>query len=186
MSTKKTDLMRDRITAAAIEVLRSEGMPALTQPRVADAAAMRQSHLTYYFPTRSALVEAVAESVAEGLKARFDSAAAADRGTLDSALAGIASPEQTRLLLALVLASDREPSVRRLFRDLVRTIRASIARGLQDHGIDAAPDAVGALHALCVGSAVLDLGRGDSAGEEVERLIGFALKKLGTSGGESA
>jgi AcrR family transcriptional regulator len=182
MSTKN-QAMRDRITDAALDVLRTEGMPGLTQPRVAKAAAMRQSHLTYYFPTRSALVAAVADRVAQGLTARFKAAFEVRPEALETALAGIGSPDQTRLLLSLVLASDREKPARLLFRRLTREIRASIAAGLARRGVASSPEAVALFHALCVGLAVLDLARGEKQSrQELRRAIRLALAQLETNG----
>src|ERR1700722_15957747 len=118
MSTKKRTDMVERIIAAAITVLQREGVLGLTQPRVAAAAGLRQSHLTYYFPTRRDLVAGVAEAVAADLLAAFDGALrkAEDPRALAKGVARISAAERTRLLLALVLSADREAEVRRLFR----------------------------------------------------------------------
>ena len=180
MSTKKRDLVVGKIIAASLELLRREGMPALTQPRVAKAAGLRQSHITYYFPTRSDLIAAVATSVAEGLTTGFDSAFAPDHpGTLEKRIALIGTPERTRLLLALVLAADRETSVRALFRRLTKDVRAHMAMGLKHHGINADADGVALLHALGVGLAVLDLARGEPASRrETRATTARAIRQL--------
>jgi AcrR family transcriptional regulator len=57
---------RQAILTAGIEILREEGYSAFTQPRVAKRAGPRQSLLTYYFPTRVALVAAVAGIAIDG------------------------------------------------------------------------------------------------------------------------
>ncbi len=157
MSTKSANPkdVRARIIAGALAVLSKDGMLGLTQPRVAKAAKVRQSHLTYYFPTRSDLHAAVFAAVAERLLAAFD-ASLPD-------LAQIASPEQTRLLLSLVLAADREPAVRKLFRDLTRKVRRRIADGLASSGVSSDAANVAMMHALGVGLAVLDLARAEPA-----------------------
>ncbi len=170
MSTKKRDVVVGRIIAASLDLLRSEGMPALTQPRVAKASGLRQSHITYYFPRRSDLITAVAASVAERLKKGFATALAPDRpGDIADCFARVAMPEQTRLLLALVLAADQEKSIRALFRRLTMDIREEIAAGLVRQGIDAGPDAVALFHALGVGLAVLDLARAEPAARRETR-----------------
>ena len=50
---KPTAPKREKILAAAAELLLTEGFHALTQHAVAARAGIRQSHLTYYFPTRN-------------------------------------------------------------------------------------------------------------------------------------
>lgn len=179
MSTNKRTIVTERIVAAALDLLRREGMPALTQPRVAKAAGLRQSHITYYFPTRSDLVAAVATAVAQQLTAGFEDAfASASPATTASRMAHISTPEQTRLLLALVLETDREPSVRALFRRLTKDIRAEIASGLARHGIAAGPDRVALLHALGIGLAVLDLARAEPASRrETRSTTALALRQ---------
>lgn len=184
MSTNKRDAMVARIIAAGLDLLRREGLLALTQPRVAKAAGIRQSHLTYYFPTRSALIEAIAAAVANGLIAGFDAALAA-RGPAARAkgFARIGSKEQTRLLLALVLAADREKSVRRLFRAVTKAVRARIAAAMASEGAPAAADAVALFHALCIGLAVLDLARDEpQSRREVETATRAALSQLQKNG----
>ncbi|WP_454916872.1 TetR family transcriptional regulator [Xanthobacter sediminis] len=57
--------IRERLLMAAVGLVREHGLPGLTQPRVAKAAGVSQSHLTYYFPTRADLVHAVLERAAE-------------------------------------------------------------------------------------------------------------------------
>jgi AcrR family transcriptional regulator len=167
MSTKKGDIVAGRILDAALDLLRREGVTALTQPRIARTSGLRQSHITYYFPKRSDLVAAVAALVAERLKKGFATALAAN-GVADC-FAHIAMPEQTRLLLALVLAADQEKSIRALFRQLTKDIRKEIATGLTRQGIEAGDDAVALFHALGVGLAVLDLARGEPAARRETR-----------------
>jgi AcrR family transcriptional regulator len=164
MSTKKGDIAVGRILDTALDLLRREGVTALTQPRIAKASGLRQSHITYYFPKRSDLVAAVAASVAERLKNGFANAVAVEgTGDIADCFARIATPEQTRLLLALVLAADQEKSIRALFRRLTQDIRDEIAIGLARQGIEADADAVALFHALGVGLAVLDLARSEPA-----------------------
>ena len=48
--------VKDAILDASVALLKDKGIAALTQPQVAKAAGIKQSHLTYYFPTREDLV----------------------------------------------------------------------------------------------------------------------------------
>jgi AcrR family transcriptional regulator len=52
--------VRERLLEAALRLLAESGAHELTQPKVAKAAGVRQSHLTYYFPTRGELLQEVA------------------------------------------------------------------------------------------------------------------------------
>jgi len=189
MPTKKSETQRARILEAALTVLRRDGMPGLTQPKVATAARMRQSHLTYYFPTRRDLVAAIAALLAEGLLAGFGAALAGetqDAAVLAARLARISTAEQTRLLLTLVLAADQEASIRTLFRRLTKEARQRLAQGLSQHGLPDDSDSVALIHALGVGLAVLDLARRDPASRrELRSVMALALANLDNKGRKS-
>ncbi len=182
MSTKTSDNLRERILAAALDVIRRDGVTSLTQPRVAAAARIRQSHLTYYFPTRRDLVAAVTARLAEGLIAGFSGALGGEKkkpAALAADLARIATPAQTRLLLAFVLAADREPSLRDLFRRLTKAVRKELAAGLARSGLAADAGSVALLHALGVGLAVLDLARSEPGSRrEIHMATSRALSGL--------
>ena len=60
--------VRARILEAALRLLAERGAHELTQPRVAKAAGVRQSHLTYYFPTRGELLQELARYSIEKLR----------------------------------------------------------------------------------------------------------------------
>jgi hypothetical protein len=78
----------------------------------------------------------------------------------------------------MVLAADRETSVRMQFRALTKRVRARIAAGLSSHGMAADMDSVALFHALCVGLAVLDLARGESESRrELRNVTRFALAR---------
>lgn len=53
--------VKDSILIAGMTLLKEKGIAALTQPQVAKAAGVKQSHLTYYFPTRTDLLLGIAE-----------------------------------------------------------------------------------------------------------------------------
>lgn len=62
--------VRQRILDAALDIVEAQGINALTQPRLAKAAGLRQSHVTYYFPRKADLAVAL-------LQASHDRASAA-------------------------------------------------------------------------------------------------------------
>lgn len=171
--------VRERLLLAALELLREQGLAGLTQPRVAKAAKISQSHLTYYFPTRADLLLAVLERAAAaqqaGVAASF---AAADQGAgaLAAAVASTLSRvENTRVLVSFVLASDGDPAARALYAKLVSGMRTAIAETLPKIGAQSDEDAVLMTHALGTGLAIIALALGEAMPPE---RIQSALERL--------
>jgi AcrR family transcriptional regulator len=172
---------RSAILEAALAVLREDGYPSLTQPRVAARAGIRQSHLTYYFPTRASLLVAVARQAVQAQLAL--TASALDGASAKEAASRIAKvvsgADRARVLLMLATASDDVPEVRDLFRDL--------ASGMLEQGsnflgsLDSAHAADGAdlIYALAVGLAVINFATGRPDGESrAAQTIATALDLL--------
>ena len=177
---------RQTILEAALATLREEGYSGFTQPRVAARAGVRQSHLTYYFPTRLALVEAVARTAIEGQLAAVDAFAGETSPKITAAsIANVAMRhENTRVLMALAQAADEEPTIRSLFRELTEGVAVRITRMLESMGLAVSKEHVSMVHALVVGLAVIELavGRADAkrrAGGAIETL--FSLLPTGES-----
>ena len=109
---------RHNIIQAGLAVLREYGYPGFTQPRIASRADLRQSHLTYYYPTRLDLLEAVGRTAIERQLAAVD-VTLSRLASLDEAAAAIAAlvsqHENTRVLMALAQAGDEELRLRELF-----------------------------------------------------------------------
>jgi AcrR family transcriptional regulator len=173
---------RPAIVAAALAVIGETGLGGFTQPRVAARAGMRQSHLTYYFPTRDDLLVAVAQ---EAVRRRVALLAEALTGAdgLDAqlaALAGVlASPEQTRVLLALTQAADQNAAVRAAFGTLAADLGPLGVRVLTAAGLEADPAVAALLQATSTGIAVLALARGDDVTDLAERLLRTFVDRLG-------
>jgi len=167
--------VRDRILDAALDLLAHGGAQELTQPRVARAAGVRQSHLTYYFPTRAELLQAVAYRSIDALAGSL--LRAARRGKLGpDALAGalaraITDKRRTRTLLTLVGTADRDPAVRQRLSRFIREVRGRLAIVIAAAGGPADPDSIAFLHNLVVGAAVLHLARDTSAARREARAV---------------
>jgi DNA-binding transcriptional regulator YbjK len=150
---------RPTVIEAGLGVLRELGYPGFTQQRVATAAGLRQSHLTYYFPTRVDLLTAVASAAIDGQLAAIDSML--DGRSIEAAAAVIAHVvgrhENTRVIIALAQAADQEPALRELFRELVDGIAQRAGRLLEKLNIVPTDENRFLLHALSVGLAVVDL-----------------------------
>ena len=56
---------RDELIEAGLAILREEGLAGFSQARIAKRVGLRQGHLTYYFPTRTDLLTAVARKAVD-------------------------------------------------------------------------------------------------------------------------
>jgi AcrR family transcriptional regulator len=153
---------RTAIVAAALEVIEQDGLSGFTQPRVARRTGLRQSHLTYYFPTRSDLLLAVAD---EAIRRRIESLTAVlgaptPQAKVRALVDVLVDPRQTRVLTALTQSADAHPGVRAAF--------ATLGAGIAPLGVDlirsfdAEPDEASLvlLQATSTGLAVLALASG--------------------------
>jgi AcrR family transcriptional regulator len=149
--------VRDRILEAALSLLAGGGVHELTQPRVAKAAGVRQSHLTYYFPTRGELLQEVARYSIEKLAGELSRGRP---GQLPEAIAaGAADKRRSRIMLGLVAAADRDPKIRQRMRKFVAELRARMTPVLAAGGLATDPDSVAFFHSVIVGCAVLQIAR---------------------------
>jgi len=177
--------VRTRILQAAVGLLAEHGVSQLTQPKVARAAGVRQSHLTYYFPTRADLLLAVAAHSMDALTSGMANAArdgSLTRETLAPALAAAVSDKRrARVMLGLVVTSDEDAALRARFRELVGVIRARIGALFAQIGVAVDADTLAACHSMMVGAAVLNLARDDASSRQelqavaqlvVERILG--------------
>jgi AcrR family transcriptional regulator len=180
---------RESLLEAAIAAVREGGYAALTQPKVAARAGMSQSHLTYYFPTRSDLVQAVAERIVRTQLARVDTQAVplSREAALKNVTALVTATETTRVFMALVLAADAEPSASAPLGELVSGMRQRVTYLLAAlSGDTGSPERVSShaddgrlFHAAVVGATILSLTEGDQADNEAtEQMISRLLEIL--------
>jgi AcrR family transcriptional regulator len=169
------------IVQAGLAVLREHGFAGFTQPRVAAAAGVRQSHLTYYYPTRVDLLTAVAHAAIERLLAAVDTAF--DESTPKAAATRMASVavrrENTRVLMALAQVADQEPALCEIFRELADGIIGRAGKLLKNLQVKATDEHCYLVHALTVGMAVLYLATAREDGERRSaRTLEVALNLL--------
>jgi AcrR family transcriptional regulator len=151
---------RKNILEAGIALLREHGLAGLTQPRVAAKTGLRQSHLTYYYPTRADLWAAVARVAMEaqlgGARALFKGISSTEQGA-DRLAAFTVRHENTRVLAALNQAADEEPAVRAVYNEMLSGYMAEF--GTLFAGLKLTPSKAGIdlLHALLVGLSIIDL-----------------------------
>ena len=182
--------MQDRksaIVEAGLAVLREEGFGGFTQPRIAARAGLRQSHLTYYFPTRTDLLAAVARAAIDIQLARTDQMLAGAPSDLTANMTrSLTHHENTRVLMGMAQASDHEPAIRELFRELTAGILERAGTLLESHDIPADPTSRDMIHALSVGLAVIDLATARPDGKARTGAVldeTFALLRLRAQGG---
>ena len=165
--------VRERILEAALALLAESGAHELTQPRVARAAGVRQSHLTYYFPTRGELLQEVARHSIEKLAGQL---AHGHAGSLpDTIAAGAADKRRSRVMLGLVTAADRDPKIKQRMRRFVAELRARMTPVLGAAGLATDPESIAFFHCVIVGCAVLQIARDNAeARAEAKAVLGKA------------
>lgn len=101
---------RELIIDTALDIIESDGMKALTQPRIAKIAGLRQSHLTYYFPRKADLYVALLEAS----HARAEQRNGGTEPTLGVMLSSLFFvPERMRFFLSIVLEVDEDSDLKR-------------------------------------------------------------------------
>ncbi len=158
--------VRQRILDAALDLLAGHGFMEVTQPKIAKAAGVRQSHLTYYFPTRNDLLKALAVHSIETMLAGLAAGAAGGKLTPDvfAQFAGetLADKRRARVMLGLVVSSDEDREIKQFLREFVAKVRGAIANvaSLLDREPSAAN--IAAFHMLLVGATILNVARDDA------------------------
>jgi AcrR family transcriptional regulator len=158
---------RQTIIQAGLETLGQDGYAGFTQTRVAARAGLRQSHLTYYFPTRTDLLAAVGQAAIDAQLAAAEHVLAHTQPSeMAVAIANVVVRHQnTRVLMALAQAADQEPRLRGLFHQLVDGVAQLAEAFLCTVGATTTEADARMLHALAVGLAVIDLATGRPDGE---------------------
>ena len=125
----------ERILDAALAILAESGLRNLTQVQVATRAKVRQSHLTYYFPTRDDLLDAVTARAVDGIASGFrrvatDSPKGGQRQLLERLARSVADFAHMRMFLAMIVEADADPAVRRVMKRATERIETALAESL--------------------------------------------------------
>lgn len=169
-----TPSVRERLVAAAVEILHEQGIHALTQARVSDLAGVRQSHLTYYFPTRSDLLK---QAVVAGTASLLDviRGAPAPGQSLeefrDALTAQVVDRRVARMMAALVVASEEDPALKPWLEQFEADMLDQLQSAFAARGVDAPRDAIEQLQATVVGALTLDLAASSAASARRARRI---------------
>lgn len=126
--------VRDRILDAALGILRESGIQRLTQVNVAERAGVRQSHLTYYFPTRRDLLHAVVARGVDGAPYEDSWEIAEDETGPDELIervaAAVSDAEHMRLFVAMIVEADDDPALRAMLIEATRRFETTLADAL--------------------------------------------------------
>lgn len=114
---------RQIILDAALDIVEAEGVKALTQPRIARRAGLRQSHLTYYFPRKADLFVALLEASHRRAQGMEDGDASPE-----ARLAGLfLDPGRMRFLLSILLEAGDDEQLRPALRSHAEALSREIA-----------------------------------------------------------
>lgn len=179
-SLKPDASVREKILTAANEILLTVGFSALTQQAVAARAGVRQSHLTYYFPTRNDLLRGTAQF---GVEAMFlpmaENAVPGELAVED--LRQLLMPEKNdrqwfRLMTGLAAASEEDESIRQWMREFDARILEKLKASFALVGAPISQDHANFLHATFIGALHLDMvDPSDESFERVSRAVATAL-----------
>jgi AcrR family transcriptional regulator len=165
---------RKEILDAGLAILREQGLAGLTQPRVAARVGLRQSHLTYYYPTRAELLAAVAGAAVSVQKAAANSLAQGV-ASVDQCATKMANVtmrhENTRVLAALNQAADQEPAVQAMFNELTEGFVTELGSLLSKLELPTNPAGVDLLHAAFVGLSIIELATNRPNGKERSKAV---------------
>lgn len=178
--------VRERLLAAAMDLVKTEGMQGLSQARVATAAGLRQSHLTYYFPTRKDLMQALVQAIHAGMRDAIQPAKPARGKPAPSVnklreifVQRIREPILARMMLALILAAEEDPSLRRWLIRFDDELLDGLRDAFAELGLRPSSDELALLHASLVGAAILSVQRGSrAASDHAAQLARLAFDRL--------
>ncbi len=181
MKIDQTNDRRQIILEAGLSILREEGLAGFTQPKVAAKAGLRQGNLTYYFPTRTDLLAAVARLAIDAqlaTAARMVERIMSAQEAASAFAAVVTRHENSRVLVALNQAADQESALRGQFNELTDGFIGELQSLLQKLSLDPTQSRVDLVHALFVGLSVIDLATSRPNGEARSKSVmdeAFAL-----------
>lgn len=158
--------VRERIVAAAVELLHEHGIHALTQARVSELAGVRQSHLTYYFPARSDLLKQAVVAGTASLLAVIRGSPEPEQSLAEfrEALAAqVTDRRVARMMAGLVVASEEDPALKPWLEQFEADMLDELLGAFRARGVRAERQAIELLQATVVGALTLDLAASSAA-----------------------
>ena len=128
MPEEPRDLRAD-ILGAAMQLVIRHGVRGLTTTQVAREVGVRQSHVTYYFPTKRDLLHAVMLRFVDGMLGHLrDAAAQGVREGLRELHALVTAPEHMRLLAGVIVEAEENGELREVLLEAVRHFDGALAQ----------------------------------------------------------
>jgi AcrR family transcriptional regulator len=182
--------VRSRLLLAADDILVSEGIQAITQTRVSEVAGVRQSHLTYYFATRSALIKAIMEFTANSVVMEFTRTSAGGRLTLaglrQRLVEGLSDWRIARRLIGILVSADEDPLLLTVLDKIENQHCEQMAQTMRQLGVELSPQDAMLMHASLIGILVRHCNRNSMAArQQVRAMIGETFDRLVKHAGTS-
>ncbi|WP_089084908.1 TetR/AcrR family transcriptional regulator [Aquitalea magnusonii] len=152
---------RSRLIDAALEVLLRDGILGFSQSKVARQAGLRQSHLTYYFPTRNDLLTVVVEHGCQLVINAQGCAGSAAESSLESfrqqMCDKVCDSRIARLMVAVTVAAETDPKLKSWLSDFDRRMLNNKREAFLQYGITCSHDELALFHSTIAGIALCNL-----------------------------
>ena len=157
--------VRAKILDAAVGIVSGSGLQAVTQARVAEAAGLRQSHVTYYFPARLDLIKAIVQKQVNSVLDNADSAGKISlRRFRDITIQHLKTGAMPRMVQALLLASDEDPTLRAWLRTYDHHFQSQLRQLCRTNGLNPSLADIHDFHSSIIGAAMLAMHDGTAKG----------------------
>ncbi|MGH0223185.1 TetR/AcrR family transcriptional regulator [Sinorhizobium meliloti] len=120
---ERHEARRQEVVAAAMQCFAEKGIHATSTAEICKAAGMSAGNLFYYFPSKDAIVQAIAEYDRRDMAVTFEEAKAQADAIdgfmfiLDASLTQSGNPTFARLSLEIATEATRNPAVAAMFVD---------------------------------------------------------------------
>jgi DNA-binding transcriptional regulator YbjK len=178
--------LKSCLLKAADGILSEDGFHSLTQVRISKAAGLRQSHLTYYFPTCADLRRAVLDSTVKGLIKEFTispaSAPVALADIRNLLVERMASPKTGRRLRGLLVAADENPDLESFIGAWETYVNSFLTQCLKARRLETSARSMKLLISLLIGISVRNVNRSFDDLTDVKAQVGQAFDGFIASG----
>lgn len=119
---------KQKVLDAALQIVEEQGIGALTQPKVAKQAGVRQSNLTYYFPHKSDLLLGVLEASHRKADGHSEHRTTHDFREIAPFIQGLMfDPKRAQFFFSVLLEVSDNPELRPTIAEHARGFTAFLA-----------------------------------------------------------